>query len=191
MKFRGFTLTALAATALRAITGTAFAAKIRVDGSEASPEGFNPHDYSTGTAADASAVPMYHRLVGFELGSTNVIPGLAESWVTAADGLSGTFKLRKGVKFHASAKFMPTRDFNADDVLFSYQRMADPRHPMAKTTPATSYAHFDDMDMKSIIDRVVRVERVDAMTVKFLLKKPEAPFMANMAMEFASVLSAN
>ena len=88
---------------------------------------------------------------------------------------------------------MPTRDFNADDELFSYKRMADPRHPMAKTTPGTSYAHFDDMDMKSIIDRVdrvVRVERVDAMTVKFLLKKPEAPFMANMAMEFASVLSA-
>ena len=85
---------------------------------------------------------------------------------------------------------MPTRDFNADDVLFSYKRMADPTHPMAKTTPGTSYAYFDDMDMKSIIDRVDRVERVDAMTVKFLLKKPEAPFMANMAMEFASVLSA-
>ena len=55
MKLRGFTLTALAAT-LRGITGTAFAAL--VDGSEASPEGFNPHDSSTGTTADASAVPM-------------------------------------------------------------------------------------------------------------------------------------
>src|SRR5213075_3069629 len=114
-------------------------------------------------------------------------PGLAESWSAAADGLSYTFKLRKGVKFHSSAKFTPSRDFNADDVLFSYNRMADPSHPMAKTTPGTTYAYFDDMDMKNI---VAQVEKVDAMTVRFVLKKPEAPFMANMAMDFASVLSA-
>ena len=42
------------------------------------------------------------------------------------------------------------------------------------------------MDMKSIVDRV---EKVDAMTVRFVLKKSEAPFMANLAMDFASVLS--
>ena len=41
--------------------------------------------------------------------------------------------------------------------------------------------------MKDIVDHV---EKVDAMTVKFVLKKPEAPFMANMAMDFASILSA-
>ena len=89
------------------------------------------------------------------------------------------------MKFHSSAKFTPTREFNADDVLFSYNRMADPAIP--KTTPGVTYAYFDDMDMKNIVDRV---EKVDAMTVRFVLKKPEAPFMANMAMDFASILSA-
>ena len=43
------------------------------------------------------------------------------------------------------------------------------------------------MDMKNIVDKV---EKVDPMTVRFVLKKPEAPFMANMAMDFASILSA-
>jgi len=185
MKFRGFTLSALTATALLVITGTAFAAKTLVYCSEGSPEGFNPQYYSTGTTADASSVPLYNRLVEFDLGTTNVIPGLAESWSAAADGLSYTFKLRRGVKFHTTPKFTPTRDFNADDVLFSYNRMADPSIP--KTTPGTTYAYYDDMDMKDI---VARVEKVDAMTVRFVLKKPEAPFMANMAMDFASVLSA-
>jgi dipeptide transport system substrate-binding protein len=189
MKLRGFsfTLHALAATALLAVAGTACAAKTLVYCSEGSPEGFNPQYYTTGTTFDAVSVPMFNRLVEFELGTTNVIPGLAESWVAAPDGLSYTFKLRKGVKFHTSAKFTPTRDFNADDVLFSYNRMADPAHPMAKTTPGTTYAYFDDMDMKNIVERV---EKIDAMTVKFVLKKPEAPFMANMAMDFASILSA-
>ena len=177
----------LAGATLLAFAGASFAAKTLVYCSEGSPEGFNPQYYTTGTTFDAVSVPMFNRLVEFDIGTTNVIPGLAESWTAAADGLSYTFKLRKGVKFHSTPKFTPTRDFNADDVLFSYNRMADPAHPMAKTTPGTTYAYFDDMDMKSIVDRV---ERVDAMTVKFVLKKPEAPFMANMAMDFASILSA-
>ena len=79
---------------------------------------------------------MYNRLVEFEIGTTNVCPALAESCTAAPDGLTYTFKLRHGVKFHSNAKFTPTRDFNADDVLFSYNRMADPNHPMAKTSPA-------------------------------------------------------
>ena len=179
--------TALAAALLLASAGTAFAAKTLVYCSEASPEGFNPQYYNTSTTFDASSVPMFNRLVAFETGTTNIVPSLAESWTAAPDGLSYTFKLRKGVKFHSNAKFKPSRDFDADDVLFSYNRMADPNHPMAKTTPGTTYAYFDDMGMKDIVDHV---EKVDPMTVKFVLKKPEAPFMANLAMDFASILSA-
>ncbi|CAN5828774.1 ABC transporter substrate-binding protein [soil metagenome] len=177
----------LAAAALIACAGSAFAAKTLVYCSEGSPEGFNPQYYTTGTTFDAVSVPMFNRLVEFDTGTTNIVPGLAESWTAAPDGLSYTFKLRKGVKFHSSAKFTPTRDFNADDVMFSYNRMADPNHPLAKTLPGATYAYFDDMDMKNIVDHI---EKVDAMTVKFVLKKPEAPFMANMAMDFASILSA-
>jgi dipeptide transport system substrate-binding protein len=182
---RGLALTTLAATALLTCSAGAFAAKTLVYCSEGSPEGFNPQYYTTGTTFDAVSVPMFNRLVEFEIGTTNIVPGLAESWTAAADGLSYTFKLRKGVKFHSSAKFTPTRDFNADDVLFSFNRMADPSIP--KTTPGTTYAYFDDMDMKNIVDHV---EKIDALTVKFVLKKAEAPFMANMAMDFNSILSA-
>ncbi len=190
MKLRGHPpakpmLGTVAGATLLAFAGASFAAKTLVYCSEGSPEGFNPQYYTTGTTADASSVPLYNRLVEFETGTTTIVPGLAESWTAAADGLSYTFKLRKGVKFHSSAKFTPTRDFNADDVLFSFNRMADPAAP--KTTPGTTYAYYDDMDMKEI---VARVEKVDALTVKFVLKKPEAPFMANMAMDFASILSA-
>ena len=72
-------------------------------------------------------------------------------------------------------------------MLFSYNRMADPPHPFAKVTPGQTYAYFEDMGMKDIVDKV---EKVDPMTVRFVLKKPEAPFMADMAMDFASILSA-
>ena len=188
MTFRRFarsTFSIAVAGALTAAAGSAAAAKTLVYCSEGSPEGFNPQYYTTGTTFDAVSVPMFNRLVEFDAGTTNIVPGLAESWVVAPDGLSYTFKLRKGVKFHSSARFTPSRDFDADDVLFSYDRMADPS--IAKTTPGTTYAYFDDMGMGAIVDRV---EKIDALTVRFVLKHPEAPFMADMAMDFNSVLSA-
>ena len=156
---------AIAVVALAAGASTAaFAAKTLVYCSEGSPEGFNPQFFTTGTTADASSVPIYNRLVEFEIGTTNIVPGLAESWTAAPDGLSYTFKLRKGVKFHSNAKFTPTRDFNADDVLFSYNRMADPNHPFAKVTPGQTYSYFEDMGLKDIVEKV---EKVDPMTVRF------------------------
>ncbi|CAG1016586.1 Periplasmic dipeptide transport protein [Burkholderiaceae bacterium] len=187
MNTRGFTLKALAAGVFLACTGTSFAAKTLVYCSEGSPEGFNPQFFTTGTTLDASSVPMFNRLVQFELGTTKVVPGLAESWTASPDGLTYTFKLRRGVKFHSNDKFKPTRDFNADDVLFSYNRMADANHPFHKTSPGQTFAYFEDMGMNDV---VAKVEKLDPMTVRFVLKKPEAPFIANLAMDFASIHSA-
>jgi dipeptide transport system substrate-binding protein len=154
--------------------------------SEGSPEGFQPQFFTTGTTFDAVSVPMFNRLVEFETGTTNVIPALAESWTVSPDGKTYTFKLRKGVKFHSNANFKPSRDFNADDVLFSWYRMADDSHPFHKFTAGQTFAYFDDMGMKNIVDKV---EKVDDYTVRYALKRPEAPFLADMAMDFASILS--
>jgi dipeptide transport system substrate-binding protein len=154
--------------------------------SEGSPEGFQPQFFSTGTTFDAVSVPMFNRLVEFELGTTNIVPALAESWTISPDGKVYTFKLRRGVKFHGNANFKPTRDFDADDVLFSWNRMADENAPFHKVTAGQTYAYFDDMGMKNIVDHV---EKVDDHTVRFVLKRAEAPFLADMAMDFASILS--
>ncbi|MHA1153335.1 MAG: ABC transporter substrate-binding protein, partial [Alphaproteobacteria bacterium] len=107
-------------------------AKTLVYCSEGSPEGFNPALYTSGTTFDASSRQLFNRLVEFERGSTKIVPALAESWSVANGGLEYTFKLRKGVKFHTTKDFNPTRDFNADDVLFSFGRQHDPNHPYHK-----------------------------------------------------------
>jgi dipeptide transport system substrate-binding protein len=173
--------------ALTALLPTAAGAKgTLVYCSEGSPEGFQPQFFSTGTTFDAVSVPMFNRLVEFEIGTTNIVPALAESWTISPDGKVYTFKLRKGVKFHSNANFKPTRDFNADDVVFSWTRMSDEGNPFHKVTAGQTYAYFDDMGMKNIVDRV---EKIDPMTVRFTLKRPEAPFLADMAMDFASILS--
>ena len=88
--------------------------------SEGSPAGFDPGQYTTGTDFDASAETMFNRLTQFERGGTAVIPGLATKWDISEDGLTYTFHLREGVKFHTTPYFKPTREFNADDVLFTF-----------------------------------------------------------------------
>lgn len=167
--------------------GAAMAAKTLVYCSEGSPEGFNPQFFTTGTTADAGSVPMYNRLVEMETGTTNITPALAESWDISADGLTYTFKLRKGVKFHSNAKFKPSRDLNADDILFSFYRMADENHPFNKNTPGQTYAYFQDLGIAKIVDKL---EKVDDLTVRFKLKRQEAPFLATLTMDFMSVHSA-
>ena len=170
---------------LAALAAGSAGAKTLVYCSEGSPEGFDPALYTAGTTFDASSHPIYNRLVEFVTGTTEVQPGLAESWEASEDGLEYTFHLRKGVKFHASDKFTPTRDFNADDVIFSFERQWKEDNPYNKVSGGT-WEYFNGMSMQDLLKSI---EKVDDYTVKFVLNRPEAPMIANLAMDFASIQS--
>ncbi|SFB59981.1 dipeptide transport system substrate-binding protein [Pseudomonas sp. NFIX10] len=154
--------------------------------SEGSPAGFDPGQYTTGTDFDASAETMFNRLTQFERGGTAVIPGLATKWDISDDGLTYTFHLREGVKFHTTSYFKPTREFNADDVLFTFNRMINKDDPFRKAYP-TEFPYFTDMGMDT---NITKIDKVDDHTVKFTLKDVDAAFIQNMAMSFASIQSA-
>src|ERR1700677_4812231 len=83
------------------------------------------------------------RLVEMEPGGSKVIPGLAESWTISPDGLRYLFKLRHGVKFQSNDQFKPTRDMIADDVVCSFNRMADKSNSYHDVDGA-SYEMFSD-----------------------------------------------
>lgn len=151
--------------------------------SEASPSSFNPHLATDGTSFNASSHTVYNRLVEFKEGSTEIIPALAESWTVSKDSLKYTFKLRKGVKFHSNEFFKPTRDFNADDVIYSFEVQMDTKNPL--TVKNGNYEYFKSMEMDQIIKSI---KKIDDYTVEFNLSRIEAPFLANVAMDFASIL---
>ena len=179
-------LASVCLTAALGFSVNALAAKTLVYCSEASPEGFNPSLYTSGTTFDASSRAMFDGLVAFERGTTKVVPGLAESWEVSPDGKKYTFHLRKGVKFHKTKNFTPSRDFNADDVLYSFNRQWKTDHPDHKLSGG-NYEYFNSMDMPKLLKKIYKT---DDYTVVFELNQPEAPFIANMAMDFASILSA-
>ncbi len=180
-----FRALALGAAMILGLAASA-SAKTLVYCSEGSPEGFNPSLYTAGTTFDATSRPIFNRLVEFELGTTKVIPALAESWDVSDDGLVYTFNLRKGVKFQTTKEFTPSRDFNADDVLYSFNRQLLPDHPYHKVSGG-AYEYFNGMDMPNLLKSV---DKVDDYTVRFTLNVQEAPMVANLGMDFASILSA-
>ena len=120
---------------------------------------------------------VYDTLVEFIPGETAVKPALATSWEITDGGLTWTFKLRPGVKFHDGTPF------NADAVVFSFARQFKEDHPFYSQGP---WKYWGYMDMDNIVKDVVAV---DDLTVQFQLKKVEAPFLANLAMDFASIVS--
>ena len=154
--------------------------------SEASPAGFDNAQYTTSVEFTASAYTVFNRLVEFQHGGTTVEPGLAEKWDVSPDGLTYTFHLRHGVKFQTTDYFKPTRDFDADDVLFTFNRMFDPNDPFAKAYPA-SYPYFTDMGLSK---GIAKIEKLDPYTVRFTLNAVNAPFLQDLAMPFSSVQSA-
>ncbi len=174
------------ALAVGAALAAPAAAKTLVYCSEGSPENFTPAINTTGTSFDA-ARPIYDKLTQFKRGSTEVEPGLAESWTVSPDSKVFTFKLRQGVKFHSGVNgFKPTRDFNADDVIFSFERQWKEANPYAKVSGG-KYDYFADMGLK---EDLVSIEKVDPMTVRMTFKKPNVTMLANLAMDFAAVHSA-
>ncbi|QPC86676.1 ABC transporter substrate-binding protein [Mesorhizobium sp. NBSH29] len=164
----------------------AASAKTFVYCSEGSPEGFDPGMYTAGTTFDAAAHTVYNRLLEFEPGTTNPVAGLAESWEISDDGLEYTFKIRPGVKFQTTEFFTPTRDLNADDVVFSYERQWKTDNPWHQYVAGTAWEYFNSMGLPDLLESI---EKVDDMTVKFKIKRKEAPLLANMAMPFASIMS--
>jgi len=129
---------------------------------------------------------IFEALVAYADESTQLEPGLAESWNISADGMTYTFHLRKGVKFHDGTPF------NADAVVFSIGRMMKERKvkflnpsltiPAQERTPE----YWVSMEMDNTVDAI---EAVDDYTVVFKLKRVEAPFLANMGMDFADIIS--
>ncbi len=154
--------------------------------SEGSPAGFDPGQHTTSTDFDASTDTIYNELVQFHNGTLDLEPGLATSWDSSPDQRVYTFHLRHGVKFQTTAWFRPTREFNADDVLFTFNRMLDAQQPFRKAYP-TSFPYFSDLGFDK---NIAQIDKLDDYTVRFTLKTPDVIFVRNLAMSFASILSA-
>lgn len=127
----------------------------------------DPADIDDGESVNTLA-QVLEGLVGFKSGTLEVEPRLAERYQISEDGLRYTFYLRDGVRFHDGTPL------NAETARFSFDRQMDPGHP----------AHFEDASFqywRNLFSDVERLETVDAMTLRFHLRRPNAGILGAFA----------
>ncbi len=153
---------------------------------EGSPETFNPQLVTSGTTIDATSNQLYNRLIAYQ-GDDNILsPAIAKSWHVTRDGKKVTFYLRKDITFHQTDYFAPTRTLNADDVIFSFERVLNFAHPYHLVSGG-NYPFFQDVGLN---DLIYDIEKINEYTVRFHLAQADNSFLANLATDFAVILSA-
>jgi len=112
---------------------------------------------------------MWEGLVSWRRTGSEIVGNLAESWEVAEDGLTWTFTLRKGVRFHNG------REMTADDIAFSFERILTE----------------SDTAMHSIFAaKLDSIQPIDRYAVRFELRGGSGTFLNELALGVRSAIVA-
>lgn len=172
---KGIAVSVLVAGAAAGLMSNAIAQtppNVLVVGQIAEPQSLDPQHVS---AVNDFRILMnvYDGLVRYKDGTLEVEPALATDWTISEDGTEYTFNLREGVTFHDGSAF------NAESVVFNFERMIQEDHPY----------HTGTFPLSFYFSAVTAVEAVDDMTVKFTLNESFAPFLSNLAYPAGLIVS--
>ncbi|MCP5076627.1 MAG: ABC transporter substrate-binding protein [Psychromonas sp.] len=149
------------------------------------PNSFNPqisHDIAT---LDATTHQIFNRLVKIDPISQQFIPDIAHHWKVNDKKTHYTFFLREDINFHDTDYFTPTRQLNADDVIFSFKRMLSTKHPYHSVN-SDSDNYLYNHPFSNLVDEIIKI---DEYTIRFLLNKPDATLLANLAAHYSVIHS--
>ncbi len=148
-----------------------------VVGIAADPTGFDPEAVLNNTSGFVMST-IFDSLVRYKPGTTEVVPGVAQSWDVSADGLTYTFHLRHGLKFTDGTPL------DAKAVIWNVDRQLNKSNPqyIYNTGPVEGYTDFTYGALASY-------RQVNDDTVEFKFKQPSAPFLASLAMVWNGLVS--
>jgi peptide/nickel transport system substrate-binding protein len=142
-------------------------------GMEAEISSFDPAAMQ-GTSTFRPVSSIFDPLVNLFGSSSEIAPDLAMSWEVSPDVTSVTMKLRPGVKFQDGT------DFNANAVVFSFERMLNTSSPDYYGPYAFPSFFYPNYKLATA---------VDPMTVRFDLKQPDATFLSALVWNTGSIVS--
>jgi len=148
--------------------------KVLIFGMAGDADKLDPADVTDGESISRMD-NIFEGLVEYVPGGTEIQPALATSWDISDDGLNITFDLRENVKFHDGT------DFNADAVVFSFERQYNTTHPHHDYGEWAYWGYmFSD---------IASVEKINDYKVIIHLKKPNAAMMTSLAMFTVAIVS--
>ncbi len=133
----------------------------------------DPH---TTTAANdfRVAASLYEGLVKFSPDTLRIVPSLARRYRISEDGLTYTFDLKAGVRFHDGS------ELRAEDVRFNFERMLDRTHPYYDTGPFPLAFFFEN---------IANIRVLAPLSLQISLKQAYAPFLSNLAYPAGFIIS--
>ncbi|WP_373604470.1 ABC transporter substrate-binding protein [Vibrio sp. UCD-FRSSP16_30] len=152
---------------------------------QGTPSSFNPQLVDNDLSADAIGPQIFNTLVHFSNKESRLEPMLATHWSVDKTGTRYQFTLRKGVSFQTTNWFTPSREFSAQDVVFTFKRVIDSRHPF-HYVGGGHYPWFDAIEFTRILKDV---RAIGEHTVVFELYKPDNTFLSNLSTSYASIQS--
>ena len=166
---------------------------------------FNPQTADAGTSMNVVTEQIYNKLFEIKNHSATVTPSLATSYSISEDGKTILINLRKGVKFHHTPWFTPTRDFNAEDVVFSINRVLghdtylpilNQDNPTHDKNPQYRVFHeqakkvrFPYFDSIKLNQKIKSVSAVNPYLVKIELFEPDSSILSHLASQYAIIFS--
>jgi ABC-type transport system substrate-binding protein len=148
--------------------------KILIFGMSGDADKLDPADVTDGESISRMD-SIFESLVEYTSGGTDIQPALATSWNVSSDGLNITLNLRENVKFHDGT------DFNADAVVFSFERQYNTSHPYHEYGEWAYWGYmFSDIES---------VEKSKEYQVIIHLKNPNAAMMTSLAMFTVAIVS--
>lgn len=165
---------------------------------------FNPQTADAGTSMNVVTEQIYNKLFEIKNHSATVTPVLAQSYLISPDGKEIIINLRRGVKFHQTPWFTPTRDFNAEDVVFSINRVLghDTYLPTLAETAVTyqnpqykvfheqaKKVRFPYFDSIKLSDKIKSVTALSPYQVKIELFAPDSSILSHLASQYAIIFS--
>lgn len=156
-----------------------------VFGSSGEPDTLDSMNTITGSSLIVT-FQIEETLVSFVPGTIDMVPALAESWESSDDATEWTFYLRRGITFHDGTAF------NADAVVFNFERIAYPDFAYGFREAGNTFPSFPYIfggfagDPHSIWDSV---EAVDEYTVRFRLTQPTPLFPGYLAAPYFGMSS--
>jgi len=126
------------------------------------------------------AQQIFDGLVQYD-GSLSIIPAIAHDWKGSRDGLSWTFYIRKGVKFHNG------REVVADDVIYSFTRILDSKLNSRAAEIFANVRGARDFS-EGRVKAVSGFRALDPYTLQIELEKASGPFVAGLAIGYAKIV---
>lgn len=165
---------------------------------------FNPQTADAGTSMNVITEQIYNKLFEIKNHSATLTPVLAQAYSVSPDGKVITIRLRRGIQFHHTKWFKPTREFNADDVVFSINRMLgrDTYLPSIETD-ATKYnnpqyqifhqqakkVRFPYFESIKLQQKIASVKALTPHLVQITLFEPDASILSHLASQYAIMFS--